>query len=124
MKALLITVVSFFVLSNMVFSSDAADLNQSNTVAVQDHGDSSKAKPSDGASYYMTAVTVGFALAFAAMFGALGQAKAISSAVEAIARQPEAGGRIFISMLLGVVFIETLVIYTLVISFLLMGKLA
>ena len=35
-------------------------------------------------------ITAGFALAFAAAFGALAQGKAVSAAVEAIARNPSA----------------------------------
>jgi F-type H+-transporting ATPase subunit c len=56
-------------------------------------------------------------LAIAAFGGALGQGRAISTAVDAVARQPEAGGRIQTMMLIGVVFIETLVIYMLLICF-------
>jgi len=61
-------------------------------------------------------------LAIAAFGGALGQGKAISTAVDAVARQPEAGGRIQTMMLIGVVFIETLVIYMLLICFMWGGK--
>lgn len=63
-------------------------------------------------------------LAIAAFGGALGQGKAISTAVDAVARQPEAGGRIQTMMLIGVVFIETLVIYMLLICFMWGGKVA
>jgi F-type H+-transporting ATPase subunit c len=64
-------------------------------------------------------ITAGFALAFAAAFGALGQGKAVSAAVEGIARNPSAAGDIRGSLILGLVLIESLVIYVLVISFLL-----
>jgi F-type H+-transporting ATPase subunit c len=69
-------------------------------------------------------ISIGFSLAIAAAFGALGQGRAIAASVEAMARQPEAGGRIFTSMIIGLALIETLVIYTLVIAFTLAGKLA
>ncbi|HEY3227533.1 MAG TPA: ATP synthase F0 subunit C [Planctomycetota bacterium] len=69
---------------------------------------------------------LGFALAFglaiAAFGGAIGQSRAISTAVDAVARQPEAGGRIQTMMLIGVVFIETLVIYMLLICFMWGGR--
>jgi F-type H+-transporting ATPase subunit c len=58
------------------------------------------------------AVAVGFGMAIAVIAGALGQSRAVSAAVEATARQPEAGGRIFTAMVLGLAFIETLVIFT------------
>ena len=58
-------------------------------------------------------ITAGFALAIAAAFGALGQGKAVSAAVEGIARNPSAAGDIRGAMILGLVLIESLVIYAL-----------
>jgi F-type H+-transporting ATPase subunit c len=67
--------------------------------------------------------TIGFALALAALAGAFGQARAVSSALEGMARQPEAAGQIQTAMIIGLAFIESLVIYVLVIAFILNGKL-
>jgi F-type H+-transporting ATPase subunit c len=64
-------------------------------------------------------ITAGFALAFAAGLGALGQGKAVAAATEAIARNPGATGDIRGALLLGLVLIESLVIYVLLISLLL-----
>ena len=64
-------------------------------------------------------ITAGFALAIAAGLGALGQGKAVASAAEAIARNPGATGDIRGALLLGLVLIESLVIYVLLISLLL-----
>jgi F-type H+-transporting ATPase subunit c len=64
-------------------------------------------------------ITAGFALAFAAGFGALGQGRAISAAAEAIARNPGAAGDIRGALILGLVLIESLVIYVLLISLIL-----
>ena len=64
-------------------------------------------------------ITAGFALAIAAAFGALGQGKSISAAVEAIARNPAASGDILGNLSLGIVLIESLVIYVLLISLIL-----
>lgn len=61
-------------------------------------------------------VTAGFALGIAAGLGALGQGRAIGSAAEAIARNPSASGDIRGLLILGLVFIESLVIYVLFIS--------
>jgi len=69
------------------------------------------------------ALTIGFALAIAAFAGAFGQSKAISSALEGMARQPESAGKIQTAMIIGLAFIESLVIYVLVISFILNGHL-
>jgi F-type H+-transporting ATPase subunit c len=64
-------------------------------------------------------ITAGFALAIAAAFGALGQSRAIASAVEGIARNPSAAGEIRGNLILGLVLIESLVIYVLLISLIL-----
>jgi F-type H+-transporting ATPase subunit c len=64
-------------------------------------------------------ITGGFALAFAAAFAALGQGKAISAAAEGIARNPSAAGDIRGALILGLVLIESLVIYALLISLIL-----
>ncbi len=57
-------------------------------------------------------------IGIAAGLAALGQSNAIKGAVESVARQPEAGGRLQTMMLIGIVFIETLVIFTWVLLFL------
>lgn len=64
-------------------------------------------------------LTAGFALGIAAGLGALGQGKAIASAAEAIARNPSASGEIRGVLILGLVLIESLVIYVLLISLIL-----
>src|SRR6476659_9925823 len=64
-------------------------------------------------------ITAGFALAIAAFGAALGQGKAIASAAEAIARNPGASGEIRGALILGLVLIESLVIYVSVISLIL-----
>jgi F-type H+-transporting ATPase subunit c len=65
-------------------------------------------------------LTAGFALGIAAGLGALGQGKAVAAAVEAIARNPSATTDIRGSLLLGLVLIESLVIYVLLISLILL----
>ena len=61
-------------------------------------------------------LSIGFGMAIAASVGAISQSRAIWRSVEAIARQPEAGGRIFTAMIIGLALIETLVIYTLLVT--------
>lgn len=73
-----------------------------------------------GMNWVVTSIlTAGFALAIAAGLGALGQGKAIASAAEAIARNPSAAGEIRGVLILGLVLIESLVIYVLLISLIL-----
>ena len=64
-------------------------------------------------------ITAGFALAIAAAFGALSQAKGLSAAVEGIARNPAAANDIRGNLILGLVLIESLVIYVLLVSLIL-----
>ena len=64
-------------------------------------------------------IAAGFPLGFAAAFGALGQGRAIAAACEAIARNPSATGDIRGALILGLVLIESLVIYVLLISLIL-----
>ena len=67
-------------------------------------------------------LALGFGLALAAFGGALSQSNAIAKAVDAVARQPEAGARIQGMMIIGLALIETLVIYMLLICFMWGGK--
>jgi F-type H+-transporting ATPase subunit c len=64
-------------------------------------------------------ITAGFALGIAAFGGALGQGRSIAAACEAIARNPSATGDIRGALILGLVLIESLVIYVLLISLIL-----
>ncbi len=64
-------------------------------------------------------ITAGFALAIAAAGAALGQGRAVASATEAIARNPGAAGEIRGALILGLVLIESLVIYVLLVSLIL-----
>jgi F-type H+-transporting ATPase subunit c len=64
-------------------------------------------------------ITAGFALGIAAGLAALGQGRAVAAAAEAIARNPGAAGDIRGALILGLVLIESLVIYVLLISLIL-----
>ena len=63
-----------------------------------------------------------FSAAFAVGLGAigpgLGEGRAVASAMEAIARQPEAAGTISRTLFVGLAMIETMAIYCLVIALL------
>ncbi len=64
-------------------------------------------------SFSTVAAVIGIALG--AMFPALAMGKAISSALEALARQPEAEKTITRTLFIGLAMIESLAIYVLVI---------
>ena len=76
-----------------------------------------KAAAHDNGSARSLGLALGLGLAIAAFGGALGQSNAIAKAVDAVARQPEAGARIQGMMIIGLALIETLVIYMLLICF-------
>lgn len=59
----------------------------------------------------------GLAIGLAALGGGLGQGKAISAALEAIGRNPSASGKLFVPMIIGLVFVESLVILSFVIAY-------
>lgn len=68
-------------------------------------------------------LVVGLAVPIAVLSAAIGQGKAVAAALEGIARQPEASGRIQAAMILGVAFIESLALFALVVALLLLAKL-
>lgn len=68
------------------------------------------------------ALGAGLGIGIAALGGALGQGKAAAAALEGIARNPEASGKVMTPMIIALVLIESLVIYALVVAFMLMGK--
>ncbi len=78
------------------------------------------AGPNSAVIIQWSILTAGFALGIAAGLGALGQGKAVAAAVEAIARNPSATTDIRGSLLLGLVLIESLVIYVLLVSLILL----
>ena len=70
----------------------------------------------------LVAVGAGLAIGLAALGGSIGQGRAAAAALEGIARNPQASGKIFTPMIIGLALIESLVIYALVIAFQLQGK--
>lgn len=62
------------------------------------------------------AMAAGLAIGIAAFGGALGQGRAAAAALEGIARNPNASGKLFVPMILGLALIESLVIYALLIA--------
>ncbi len=59
----------------------------------------------------------------AAIGSGLGRGNAVSHAMDAIARQPEAADKIQTAMIIGCALIEALTIYALVVVIMLMGRL-
>ncbi|MCB9764707.1 MAG: ATP synthase F0 subunit C [Alphaproteobacteria bacterium] len=59
----------------------------------------------------------GLSMGLAALGCGMGQGRATASAVEGIARNPQAAGKIQTPMIIGLVFIETLVLFTFAFGF-------
>ena len=72
------------------------------------------AESATGSKAIAAAIVVGIV----ATAAALGMAIAIGKSAEGMSRQPEASGSIRSSMMLGLVFIETVVIYALIVAIL------
>ncbi len=80
------------------------------------------ANPSGGNIAFFAAIVIaaGFGMGIAAFGTGLGQGNAVRGAVEGIARNPGASGKILTTMLVGLAMIESLAIYALVIALILL----
>lgn len=75
------------------------------------------AAPESSSTFFVVSVlTGGFAMAIASGAAAIGQSRAIVSALEAIGRQPAAAPRIQVAMIIGLALIESLAIYVLLVA--------
>ena len=75
--------------------------------------------PGLGAFFSYAVLAAGFGIGIAAFGTGIGQGLAVRSSVEGIARNPEASGKITVTMLIGLAMIESLSIYALVIALIL-----
>jgi F-type H+-transporting ATPase subunit c len=74
------------------------------------------AAPADDTAKWVV-ITAGFAMAIAAFGGAIGQSKVAAAACEGVARNPGARPGIQLFFILGLVFIETLALFTFAVIF-------
>jgi len=68
------------------------------------------------------ATAAGFGIGIAAFGCGIGQGLGLKGAVEGIARNPEASGKVTVTMLIGLAMIESLCIYALVVALMLLLK--
>jgi len=102
MKKLALRLVSFaapLALTATAFAQDAADA-EGQAIAIAGR-----------------ALAAGLAIGIAAFGCGLAQGRAAAAALEGIARNPNASGKIFVPLILGLALIESLAIYALVIAF-------
>jgi len=93
-------------------------------------GMTSSAFASDGSAqaaglwiFFGIAIAVAFVLGVAALGCGLGMGNAIRGALEGTARNPEAGGKIMTTMIIGLALVEALCIYAFVIALIMYIKL-
>ena len=75
------------------------------------------AQGGEAASTNWVAAATGIAMAIAAAGCGLGQGRAAAAATEGIARNPSAKAAIQVALIIGLAFIESLAIYTLLVIF-------
>ena len=68
------------------------------------------------------AIAAAISIAFSTIGPAMGQGKTAASAMESIARQPDAAGDIRSSLIISMAMMEALTIYGLLIAFMLVAK--
>ncbi|AGW13344.1 MAG: ATP synthase F0 subunit C [Desulfovibrio sp.] len=73
----------------------------------------------DAPALGLTLFAAGIGMAIAAAGCGIGQGMGLKAALEGTARNPDAGGKIMTSLILGLAFVESLAIYALVINILL-----
>lgn len=112
----LILVMMMLVVALPVFAAgetDATEATADTTVNTEAITEETEQKTL-GDKAWAAAIVVGIAAAA----GAVGMGWAIAKSVEGISRQPEAEGKIRTTLMLGLVFVETAIIYALVIAIL------
>ena len=109
---ILLVVIALLALAIPVFAETADNGAQPAAVSAQNTDDEAAAAD-DGAG--SRALASGLSVGLAAAGGAIAMGLAAGKAVEGISRQPEAEGKIRTTLMLGLVFIETAIIYALLV---------
>lgn len=115
--SVLITVLLVVVLASMMsvgaFAAAEPAAQTDETVAI-----AAEAATNDKDVTVAKAIAAAAVVAIVGAAAALGMAKTIAASTESMARQPEIAGKINSTMMLGIVFIETAIIYALIIAIL------
>ncbi len=82
----------------------------------QESAPAAVAAASEGHDKGLIAIAAALAIALSVFGGALAQGKTAATALDGIARNPAASGKLLIPMILGLALIESLVIYALIIA--------
>lgn len=109
---ILLAVIAILAISIPVFAATNGDA--ATTTATAETAAEAAATTADSATG-MKAVASAIAVGLAAAGGAVAMGLSAGKAVESIARQPEAESKIRTTLMLGLVFIETAIIYALLV---------
>ncbi len=101
---MLIMVLGIIVAPNKVYAADVASEEEAAADESSVIGDK--------------ALAAGLAIGLAAGAGAIGMGWAIAKSAEGVSRQPEAESKIRTMLMLGLVFVETAIIYALIVAIL------
>ena len=101
---MLIMVLGIIVAPNKVYAADVAS--------------EEKAAADESSVIGDKALAAGLAIGLAAGAGAIGMGWAIAKSAEGVSRQPEAESKIRTMLMLGLVFVETAIIYALIVAIL------
>lgn len=116
-KSLLALLAVMFILGAVMLPAFAADETLiSPAPAAAEEVQAEEETPAENNVKSVKAIAAAIVLAVASAAGAIAMAIAIKSASDGTARQPEAAGSIRSGMMLGLVFIETVVIYALIVA--------
>ncbi len=117
-KQLLWILTAVLLLVSVAFPAYATDENATavnEEISQNELAEQEPAEDATSSKAWGAAIAVGLAAAA----GAIGMGIVVGKASEGISRQPEAEGKIRSTMMLGLVFIETVVIYALIVAILL-----
>lgn len=114
---ILLTIVLMFTLVTTVAISASAT-NADLATPEQETATTEEAAQDDSNVTAMKAIAAAIVVAVVGAAGAVGMAMAISKSAESMARQPEIASKINSTMMLGIVFIETAIIYALIVAIL------
>lgn len=95
-----------------VLAANGEAVHEAEAVAV------AAAEGSEGNAIAAKAIAAAIVVGLVGAAGAIGMGMAIGKSTEGMARQPEMAGKINSAMMLGLVFIETAIIYALIIAIL------
>ncbi len=114
--------ISIFMIAILIFTlltATTVSAYASDEDASADAVESTEAASNDGAGVTSSkAIAAAIVVGIVGVAGAIAMGVSISKSSESMARQPEAASKISSAMMLGLVFIETVIIYALIVAIL------